>query len=295
MNAILQNGTQPQADRRQLWGRIPAEMRERPQWCISPGLVEDKAPRSAAGHLASSTSPSTWSSFDVACAAAAERGWHVGYVLHDTDAFACIDLDVKNEATHPDKPDKWTSPEELERQDAIVTTMASYTERSRSGLGRHVWVRAEVGPGCKRDGVELYSRERFIICTGDVVCDLPVEDRQDLVSNMASRMRPQVVIDAELRPDDPGADQGHCIAALALEDAGEMGRLMRRNWEGTNEEGQRRYGSQSEADFKLMLMLGRLTESNGACREAFQLSMLGRRAKADIRYLNLTLRKVRGY
>lgn len=46
---------------------------------------------------------------------------------------------------------------------------------------------------------------------------------------------------------------------------------------------------------KLLLMLGRLTESNRACREAFRLSPLGQRdkARADDRYLNLTLRKVR--
>lgn len=295
MHLVPSRGAEPQPDPRQRWQRIPAELRQRAQWCISPGLDHDKAPRSLNGRLASSTAPGTWADFEAACGAAAERGWLVGYMLHEADPLTCIDIDVKNEATHPDRPDKWTSPDELARHDAIVATMASYTERSRSGFGRHVWVRAEVGPGCKRDGVELYSRERFIICTGDAAHDFPVEDRQELVANMASRMRPQVLPDAELRPDGPDDDQGHCIAALAIEDAGDMGRLMRGDWEGTNDDGQRRYGSQSEADLALLIRLGRLTESNGACREAFRLSMLGRRDKAqkDDRYLNLTLRTVR--
>lgn len=293
MNAILQGGAQPQPDQHQRWQRIPAELRQRPQWVLAtPG---DKRPRTPSGHAASSTAPGTWTDFDTACAAAALRGWQIGYVLTDSDPFTCVDLDVKTQASHPKEPGSWTTPEQLERHDAIVATLASYTERSRSGLGRHVWVRAELGRGCKRDGVELYSRERFIICTGDVVHDLPIGDRQDFVANMASRMRPQVLPDAELRPDEPGDDLGCCIAAFAIEDSGEMGRLMRGDWHGQDDTGGRKYPSQSEADFALLLMLGRLTESNGACREAFRRSLLGERDKAqqDDRYLNLTLRKVR--
>ena len=276
------------------WRHIPAELRERPQWVLAaPG--DDKSPRKPDGGFASSTAPGTWSDFDTASVAAAKRGWGIGYVLSAEDPYTCIDLDVKNEFTHPNQPDKWTTPDQLERHDSIVRTMASYTERSRSGLGRHVWVRAQLGKGCKRESVELYSQERYIICTGDVVEALPVADRQDLIANMASRMRPIVLPDAELRADEPGDDMGCCIAAIAIEDDGEMGRLMRGDWEVLTDEGAPKYASQSEADMALLLMLGRLTVSNGACREAFRLSMLGRREKAqnDDRYLNLTLRKVR--
>jgi hypothetical protein len=270
-------------------------MQIRPQWCISPALDEDKAPRSINGNPASSTNPSTWSSFDAACTAAAERRWHVGYMLHEDDPLTCIDLDVKSAASHPDKPDDWTTPDQLARHDSIVVTMASYTELSRSGVGRHVWVRATTGRGCKRDGVELYSRERFIICTGDVVCDLPIEDRQVLVSNMAARMRPPMLPDAELRADRLGDDADWHVAQVAIEDTGEMGRLMRGDWQACDHAGQRKYPSQSEADFALMLMMARVTESNGACRGAFRDSALGQREKArkDDRYLNLTLRNVR--
>jgi hypothetical protein len=258
-------------------------MRDRPQWVLAePG---DKRPRTINGGSASSTAPGTWADFNAACEAAAARGWDISYVLSEADPFTCIDLDVKDD----------TPAEELERHESIVATMASYTERSRSGRGQHVWVRAAVGTGCKRNSVELYSQERHIICTGDVVCDLPVEERQEIVSNMASRMQPQVLPDADLRPDEAGDDMGCCIAALAVEDLGEMGRLMRGEWHGQDDTGGRKYPSQSEADFALLLMLGRLTESNGACREAFRLSVLGARDKAqqDDRYLNLTLRKVR--
>ena len=184
-----------------------------------------------------------------------------------------------------------TPAEQLERHDSIVATLESYTERSRSGLGRHIWVRGEIGKGCRRDGVELYSQERLIICTGDVTHDLPIAERQQLISNMASRMRPPALPDADLRPDTDDDDMGCCVAAAAIEDAGEMGRLMRGDWQG------RQYPSQSEADFALMLMLARCTESNNACREAFRLSTLSRRLDKPNNYtdarLNVILSKVR--
>lgn len=285
MLPIPNTGGKPQADPHARWLNIPLELRQRPQWCISPGLDDDKAPRSANGRLASSTSPGTWADFSTACSAAAEREWHVGYMLHESDPFACIDLDVKD----------GTSAEHLARFDMIKKTLDSYTERSRSGQGWHVWVKSESGPGCKRDGVEVYTRERFIICTGETVLAKPIADRQELVAKMISQMRPVALPDTEFRPDHAGDDLGCCIAGFALEDAGELGRLMRGEWEMLTETGVRKFPSQSEADFALLLMLARLTESNEACRQAFRLSMLGRREKAkrDDRYLNLTLRKVR--
>lgn len=206
-------------------------------------------------------------------------GCHPGLVLTDADPLTCIDLDVK--------PD--TTAEQIARFERIIEQVGSYTERSRSGLGWHVWIHADVGAGKRRDGVEIYSRERFMICTGDVVHDRPIAERQQFAVNMASQMRSDDVDDHELRPDQPGDDMGVCIAAQAIEDGGEMGLLMRGDWEGRN------YPSQSEADLALMKELGRLTESNGACRMAFRLSGLGQREKArkNDRYLNLTLRRAR--
>lgn len=281
MNAIPQ--LEPVGSPEQQWKRFPVELRERSQWVIV--APHEKRPRTITGGAASSMEPGTWSSFARASTAAADRGWQIGYVLSEDDPFACIDLDVK----------ETTTTEQRERHQRIIEAMDSYTERSRGGEGTHIWVRASVGQGCKRDGVELYSRARFIICTGNVVRDLPVTDRQDLISNMLAQMRPTELLDAELRNDTEWDDLGCCVAALAIEDPGEMGGLMRGEWHGLDDAGVRKYPSQSEADFALLLMLGRLTDSNRACREAFRLSLLGRREKArqDDRYLNRTLRKVR--
>ena len=109
----------PQPDR---WACIPQELRERSQWCVAG---EDKAPRIATQGLphAKSNDPSTWRTFDEASAFAAHHGLHIGYMLHESDPFACIDLDVKDD----------TTPEQLERFQRIVDAADSYRPRSLRG------------------------------------------------------------------------------------------------------------------------------------------------------------------
>ncbi|HEX8413846.1 MAG TPA: hypothetical protein VF637_08165 [Sphingomicrobium sp.] len=162
MDAKLLDDARPQSDKRQCWARLPAELRDRSQWVLAePG---EKRPRTIGGGYASSTAPGTWADFESVCTAAAARGWEVGYVLSATDPFTCIDLDVKDT----------TSVEDEARFQSIIISLDSYTERSRSGRGWHIWVRADIGPGRRRGGVEVYSRERFIICTGDVSREQPI-------------------------------------------------------------------------------------------------------------------------
>ena len=239
------------------WLHIPAEMRERPQWVLA--APDDKAPRRADGGLASPAAPTTWTDFATACAAAAKRGWGIGYMLHQDDPFCCIDLDVK--------PD--TAPDDRARFESIIATMDSYTERSRSGLGWHVWVKAGIGTGRRRDGVEVYSQERFMICTGDVVHPVPIAERQNVIDSMISQMaRPAPEIDLT-GPDTPDL----AAAARAEADKGEMGRLWQGDWRG-------RYDSKSEADLALVKFLLPLTASPRESWATFRLSALGQRDKA---------------
>lgn len=287
-------GPQPAAisARMAQWLRIPPELRERPQWALAgadkaPLVLSKGRPVNVSVHEVSSLM-----AFEEATTEAAARNLDIGFVITADDPFTCIDLDVKTPETHPGRPEIWTTPEQTALHQSVIEQADSYAERSRSGLGWHIWVRADIGAGKRsRDGVEIYSRERFIICTGDVVRDLPVAERQPFAANMASQMHREDPGDHELRPDQPDDDLGVCIAAIAIEDDGELGLLMRGDWEG------RQYPSQSEADFALMMMLARMTESNGACREAFRLSALSKRTDKPKKYtdkhLNLTLRNAR--
>lgn len=262
-----------------LWSRIPRVLRDRPQWAITPGTDTDKAPRTRSGAHASSTDPSTWTTFEEASAEAAKRGWRVGYVLHKDDPFACIDIDVK----------PGTTPEQLARFNSIVNAFDSYSEFSRSGKGMHTWVHAQLGAGCKRDGVEVYSQERFIICTGNVYIDRPIEDRQELLAKLVSEIRRPEQPTASLA-DSPQVESDEAIIerATSAANADKFNAL----WAG-NQSG---YATHSEADMALLGLLAFYSPNNGQCRRLFRISVLGQRDKAtkDDRYLDRTLSILRG-
>ncbi|EQB12664.1 hypothetical protein [Sphingobium lactosutens] len=119
--------------------------------------------------------------------------------------------------------------------------------------------------------MEVYSQERFIICTGNVVHDRPIAERQAMLANMVNQMAPAAPPEVELTGDDNVDWSG---AAQAAEDTGELGRLFRGDWED-------RYESQSEADLALVKLLLPITESPLECWRTFRLSKLGAREKAN--------------
>lgn len=272
MDTVTQRGIGPQTSALE---RFPSELRGLRQWCPTPGTATDKAPRTIDGRHASTTDPSTWTDFDTACRVASEKGWRVGFVFTADDPFTCIDLDVVDEESQwekgkPVNPDDWTTPEDAARFESIIAGLQSYTERSRSGKGFHIIVKGNIGRGRRRDGVEVYSQERFLICTGNVHCDLPVDDRQVVLDRMVSQMPDRAATEHELVGDpEPNLP----LAERASLDDGELGRLFRGDWQG-------RYPSQSEADLALVKLLLPLTETPRECWETFRLSGLGQRPKA---------------
>uniref|UniRef100_UPI003CEB9CBB bifunctional DNA primase/polymerase n=1 Tax=Brevundimonas sp. TWP2-3-2 TaxID=2804648 RepID=UPI003CEB9CBB len=239
------------------WERLPLEMRRRPQWCLGG---PNKQPLDAAGGPAKVNDPETWTDFEAVTAAARRTGRAIGYVITADDGLTCVDLDVKDDA----------SPEVIARHAAIIETLDSYTERSLSGRGWHVWVYGETGAGRRRDSVEVYSQNRFIICTGDVYRDRPIVARQTELSNMLAQMPQSSAVPVALVGDD-------CVdwsaAAHAAADTGELGRLFRGDWTG-------RYESQSEADLALVKLLVPLTLSEMECWNTFRQSKLGQRPKS---------------
>lgn len=263
------------------WASIPKELRDRPQWCVADS---DKSPKIAIEGLpnAKSNDPSTWRTFDEACAIAVRHGLGIGYMLHESDKFICIDLDVKDN----------TPPEQWERFQKIVTAFDSYTEHSRSGKGYHVWIEGTPDAGCRRDGVEVYSRERFIICTGNVVIDKPIAARPELLNMLVSEIRAaQATTTVELVEVDE-AEPDEAIWQRGADAAN--GDKFRQLWDGKwSEMG---YPSQSEADLALLSMLAFYTRSNEQARRLFRMSELGQRDKAtkDNRYIDRTLANIRG-
>ncbi|MBT3071900.1 DUF3987 domain-containing protein [Rhodomicrobium sp. Az07] len=270
MEDVKENTVVPQAniltDQR---AKIPQELKNLPQWALAGA---DKRPLKVDGSNASSTDRATWTTFESACSAAAERGWNIGFMLNAEDPFTCIDLDVKDKDTHPDEPRLWTPPEQSNRFQKIITSFNSYTERSRSGKGFHIWVRGSIGRGRKRDGVEVYSQDRFIICTGDVYSEKPIEDRETLLGILVREINngkePALIELAD------GGVPNLALASNLNEDKGDIGKLWRGGWQDMG------YPSQSEADLALVKRL--MTECNSSedCWATFLLSELGKRDKA---------------
>jgi len=281
------------------WGRIPNELRERPQWVIASAdsilpQFPDKAPLAVAAdgsfYKASVTDPSQWMDFNTAAQHAYPLGLHVGYVLHSTDPFTCIDFDVKD-ATNCDNPSKFTTPDDFARMCNIAQYFDSYGEMSRSGKGWHIWVRGKVGKGLRRDGIELYSQERYIICTGNVFNEYPVKPNPLLEVLAADMAR--------------GRDSARAIqlveVAQEFDDKEIVDKLMNSHvsqkfwdlWTGNWQKYE--YPSQSEADLSLMSYFTYYSASNMQCRRLFRASELGKRDKAtkNDRYLNYTLSLVR--
>lgn len=273
----------------QLWGRLPADLKALPQWAVAGA---SKAPMALGAdnklRNVSVTRPSEWMSFDQACRVAWDNrelvtthtthdgrvitkvGLDIGFILVESDKFSCIDLDVKDATTHPDKPKLWTTPDDFQFYTNIVKHFDSYTERSTSGKGLHIWVEGNIGRGFKRGGVEVYSQERFIICTGDAWVNKPVADRDIMLRNMVTQMRP-VAVTIELEELDAVEDDWAVLdKAYRAANSDKFIALWKGRWA---DEG---YPSQSEADLSLMSMLAFYSPSNEQCRRLFKESGLAR-------------------
>lgn len=288
---------------------LPEELTDRPQWALSGA---SKAPLSvdSQGRLynAAPNRPGEWMDFDDAWEWAfhfrelvtthtdskgittVQTGLKLGYMINESDEFTCIDLDVKDQQTHPNNPELWTTQETFDRYWAIVQTFDTYTERSQSGKGLHAWMKGSIGKGYRRDGVEVYSQDRFMICTGDAVVLKPIENRQSLLANMITQMRPvndnaAPLIEVEQDEDDWSI----LLRASRASNSEKFMQLWIGDWAGMG------FPSQSEADLALFSMLCFYSECNSQCVRLFRESGLGKRDKAmqDDVYTNRTLGMVR--
>lgn len=275
--------------------QIPEELKWTGQWCIAGADAKGKykvpctISRGALFH-ADPTNSALWTDFETAAEYAETHPPHgIGFVLAAADPYVCIDLDIKNANNEPDQS-KWTSQVDLDRFHKIIMAFHSYTERSAGGQGYHIWLKGHTGRGARRGGVEVYSQERFIVCTGDAVINAPIAENQDLLDALLAEMRRGeapvlTLVDNEETEDD----QTIINRAGTAENATKFIALWEGQW---IESG---YPSQSEADIALLTMLAFYSKSNAQVLRLFRDSMLGKRDKATKNdyYLGTTLKKVR--
>lgn len=140
---------------------VPKALRELPRWVRRSAR---KAPLTAAGKAASSTDPSTWTTYAEAAHSGAGSG--LGFVLSG-DGIVCVDLDHCLVDGQPD-----------ERTAAFLSTLPpTYIEISPGGDGLHIWGRGMVLTSRKirREGIagEVIGSRKYATVTGAAFRDAP--------------------------------------------------------------------------------------------------------------------------
>lgn len=173
--------------------KVPPSLRSYPQWVVWRREERDgKATKipyiPSNGSRASSTDPQTWGTFEAARARTDLDG--VGFVFSDQDPFVGIDLDNcfdDQGRLHPAAA-------------KIVQDFDSYTERSPSRRGLHIFIEGSLGDHKRnrtkqtpwRDEIEIYGRHRYFTVTGDHLEGTPltVESRQEQLDALMVQVFP---------------------------------------------------------------------------------------------------------
>jgi hypothetical protein len=172
---------------------MPDDLKERDQWVLwryeLRGGKWTKVPYQPDGQKASSTDPTTWSSFEEVCQAYElhpELFDGIGFAFAADDPFIGGDLDNCIDETGALKP--WARP--------IVERFAdTYIEQSPSAKGLKIFAKGELpGKGKAQrveDGrIEIYDRGRFFTLTGNVFNDSPsqIEEHQIDIDELYNRI-----------------------------------------------------------------------------------------------------------
>ena len=198
------------------------ELANQPRWlCWKLEYIDGrwtKPPYQTNGRKASSTGPTTWTTYTRAIAAAKSGRFDgIGYVLFrghpDVDPIAWP-ADTLVGVDFDDCIDPRTGEIELtaERQ---MRSLNSYSEVSPSGEGMRVFVRATLPPGHNRKGpVEMYETGRYLTVTAQHIAGTPttIEPRQAEIEHLFAEVFPAATAPSNQRvsphPDPRQIDRG---------------------------------------------------------------------------------------
>ena len=260
---------------------IPLELIQLKQWVCADKNKKPINPRN--GRLASPTDSRTWDSYETANTFRNKHPDmfpHIGFVLTRDDPYCIIDLDVpENE-------------EQASRHKKIVQAFDSYTEISQSGKGVHIIVKASTPKGFKKDHVEVYSSERYMITTGNLLGEQEqIVDYQELINRIALQMD-KGSLTKVVHIDISNVD---IFEVLDLHEyildnqyvAEEYDLLCNGDWEN-----RLNYQSQSDADFNMAMIICEHTEDDELAKRLFCLSGMFRDEKPRP-YLDYTFTRAR--
>lgn len=273
---------------------IPAILRTLPQW-VAAGA--DKIPvNPRTGQRADPSNPTSGGTFAEAVSCGMK---HIGFILGHDDPFTVIDLDDPFEKIAAGQKvkiargdnDYESAVERAARHSQIYKTFDTYCELSQSGNGVHLVMLGKIPCGVRRDKVEIYSDQRYIIFTGNVIRNSGVNDCQELLDAMFSQMGKMVRDDGNLIEEDPLKEDCEIWSmATAAGNSAKFIALCDGTWKTSQN-----YPSQSEADYALLSMLAFYSRSNEQVRRMFRATPLGKRTKSsknDV-YINRSLKRIR--
>ncbi|MEI7638309.1 MAG: phage/plasmid primase, P4 family [Syntrophus sp. (in: bacteria)] len=271
---------------------IPAEPKAMPSWCVWKKIDGRKIPYQFDGiNKAKSNDSSTWTTFTRAYEAFTETDgafdgicWMMPTKPNDI-VFIDIDNCIKGGVV------------ESYAQE-IITRFNSYTERSQSGNGIHILIKAKKPiPKCRKKGspYEIYDSVRACFLTGDVVdAHTTIEKRQEPLDRLFAEIFP-AELERARNPQAPKTPPTHAtlsdealILKATLSKGGDKFKAL---WEGVT---LGYYGDDSAADQALMNKLAFWTGKDAARMERlFSQSGLGKRDKWRDRsdYRERTIRK----
>jgi hypothetical protein len=235
-----------------------------PQWVVAKR--SDKIPLCARTLLTCDVSNSIyWSSHKEAMLAILGRPEYLmGFVITPETPYSCIDFDATDD------------PRILANQVEIYTHIKSYSERSPSGKGLHIWVRGKLPENivAKKEGIEVYTRNHYMTVTGDAVNGHhEAVDGQAMLDWLWSSYKKHT---ATIVTDGPQIDEDDTILNRAANATN--GLTFSQLWSGDLTAYN---GDASRADQALMNIIAFYTDNKQQVARIFRMSMLGRRSKAN--------------
>ena len=180
--------TQEELEKKYL--KIPQEIKQTRRWICYKIEERDgkqtKVPYNAInGDYARSNDSYTWTIFRVAITGCIKFGFDgIGFMLGEDKntgiKYFGIDLDNHEDPITGKKP--MTQDQFFDFSSEFVNALKSYTEYSHSGEGIHIICKGTLPEGARRRngvGVEMYDKGRFFTMTGNVILDLPINDRTE--------------------------------------------------------------------------------------------------------------------
>lgn len=162
---------------------IPSELTALTQWVCT--WRKSKIPMQAKIKKgASSASPETWSTYEEA-KAAVENGTYdcLGFVFNN-NGIVGIDIDCGYDE------DGFLSEISID----CMQSARSYTERSRSGRGIHIYIKGNLPFTGKNNGagLEIYSSSRYFLVTGEKLIYDKLIENQEAIDYIVTKYFPEV-------------------------------------------------------------------------------------------------------